>query len=182
MSVGAVIPRKGFDTLVRALARLADLSWSCLIVGNLERDTPTTDALRTLIARLNLDRQVTLTGELSDEELASAYAQSDVFVLPSRYEGYGMAFAEALVRGLPVVACSGGAVPQTVPADAGLLVPVDDDLALSDALRRLLPNDTLRARMSDAAWQHGRSLPRWTDNARAVASALEEATRNGPIR
>ena len=83
-----------------------------------------------------------------------------------------MAFAEALARGLPIVACAAGAVPDTVPPDAGLLAPVDDVAALSSALRRLITDQRLRKTMSDAAWAQGQRLPDWTDTAGRIAEAL----------
>ena len=176
LGVGAVTPRKGFDTLVRALSTMADLSWSCLIVGSLDRDAATAASLRDLITSHRLGERIILAGEVSDRELDRAYREATAFVLPSRHEGYGMVFAEALTHALPIVACRAGAVPQTVPADAGILVPVDDDKALASALRTLLSDDPSRQRMADAAWRHGQTLPRWSDTARAVANMLEGIT------
>jgi glycosyltransferase involved in cell wall biosynthesis len=94
--------------------------------------------------------------------------------MPSRYEGYGMAFAGALASGLPVVAARAGAVPGTVPPDAGILVPPEDAPAVREALYALLTDRELRRRLSDAAWAHAQTLPRWTDTARIIAAVLGE--------
>jgi glycosyltransferase involved in cell wall biosynthesis len=131
--------------------------------------------VRRQIAEAGLEDRITLSGERSPEGLSEVYGSADIFVLPSRDEGYGMAFAEALAHGLPIVACAAGAVPETVPPDTGILVPVDAVGALRDALRRMITDVGLCRTMSDAAWEAGRNLPQWSDTARAVAQALDAA-------
>lgn len=175
LSVGAVTPRKGFDTLVAALQKIADLPWECRIAGRLDVDAAATAGLRKSIAGLGLDRRVKVLGVLDDAALAAEYDQACLFVLPSHFEGYGMAYTEALARGLPVVAGNGGATANTVPADAGVLVPPGDAEALAAVLRRLLTDPTERGRRADAAWRHAERLPRWRGTAVAIAAALEAA-------
>jgi glycosyltransferase involved in cell wall biosynthesis len=118
---------------------------------------------------------VTLAGTLSAEALAERYAGSDIFVLASRFEGYGMAFAEALVRGLPIVATATGAIPATVPPETGLLVPADDAGALASALRVALTDPVKRQQWSDAAWKASMELPTWQATGATFASALRAA-------
>jgi glycosyltransferase involved in cell wall biosynthesis len=175
LTVGTLTPRKGHDVLIAALAQIADVPWSSRIVGSKERDLPTTAALRHLIDLHGLGKRVTLVGEMEGGALREMYHRADVFALASRYEGYGMVFAEALAHGLPIVACAAGAVADTVPADAGLLVSPDDPVAFASALRRVLTDHTLRLRLKDAAWRHGQALPQWRDTAEAVAGALAQA-------
>jgi glycosyltransferase involved in cell wall biosynthesis len=86
-----------------------------------------------------------------------------------------MAFAEALVHGLPVIGCAGGAVTTTVPTDAGILVPPGDARALAVALRTLLSDPAELSRRADAAWRHAERLPRWRDTAEKFARALDRA-------
>ncbi len=169
LTVGTVTPRKGHDVLIAALAAIADLDWRCTIAGSLDRSPDTAAAIRAQIGRLNLHGRVVLTGEVA--EPASLYRASDIFVLPSRYEGYGMAIAEALVHGLPVVATRVGAIPEVVPADAGILVPVDDAGALAGALRRLIEDPACREQMALAA--QAAVFQSWVETARQVASALD---------
>jgi glycosyltransferase involved in cell wall biosynthesis len=175
LSVGSVVPRKGYDVLVRALARVADLPWTCRIVGSTDRSETTTANVKELIAASGLSGRIMLVGALGDDELAVEYAAADLFVLASHYEGYGMVFAEALARGLPIVACAGGATATTVPADAGLLVEPGDVEGLASAVTRLLADPAERARRADAAWAHAAALPRWADTARRISTVLEAA-------
>jgi len=93
--------------------------------------------------------------------VTAALRDADVFVLPSFHEGYGMVFAEALAHGLPIVATTAGAIPDTVPGDTGLLVPPGDVRALSEALRRVVEDTALRTRLAAAARRAGRRLPDW---------------------
>ncbi|MCC6946845.1 MAG: glycosyltransferase [Bradyrhizobiaceae bacterium] len=175
LSVGSVTVRKGYDTLVGALVQIADLAWENRIVGSLERDSEAVKTVQALIARHGLQERVALLGSLDEQVLAEEYDGARLFVLPSHFEGYGMAFAEALAHGLPVVGCAGGAVTSTVPADAGVLVPPGDVNALAAALRRLLSDPSELQRCADAAWRHAQQLPRWRDTAAKFARALDAA-------
>ncbi len=175
LSVGTLTPRKGHDVLVEALAQIREIPWMCRIVGSRERDPATTAQLRIQIEGHRLAHRVTLAGEMKADVLREMYTRADIFALASRYEGYGMVFAEALAHGLPIVACAAGAVPETVPADAGLLVPPDAPRAFAEALARVLTEDVTRMRLAEAAWRHGKTLPRWGDTAQAVAEALSLA-------
>jgi glycosyltransferase involved in cell wall biosynthesis len=172
LTVATLTYRKGHDVLIEALARITDLAWHSTLVGSLERDPAVAQHIQEQIARLHLQDRITIAGEMTNEALAQAYATADVFVLPSRHEGYGMVFAEALAHGLPIVACAAGAVSDTVPSDAGLLVPPDHPVALADALRHVLTDASARKRLSDAAWTRGQDLPTWNDTAAQVADAL----------
>lgn len=172
LCVAALTPRKGQTDLVAALARLRDRAWRLTLVGSLDRSPSTVDAIRRQITELALDGRVELAGEVSAARLAALYRSADLFVLPTRFEGYGMALAEALARGLPVLSCSAGAVPETVPEDAGLLVPPGDVDALAAALARLLDQPALRARLAAGARRAAARLPTWDQAAERMAAAL----------
>ncbi|WP_246333390.1 glycosyltransferase family 4 protein [Aureimonas mangrovi] len=175
LSVGSVIPRKGHDTMVAALAKLSDLPWRCRIVGGLDRDAAFSASIRAQIDRAGLADRIELVGEAPDSRAEMAAA--DLFVLPTRHEGYGMVFAEALSQGLPVVACSVGAVPDVVPAEAGVLLPADDPEALADALRGLLADRREVARLARGAKAAGEVLPNWQEAALDFERALRDAAR-----
>jgi glycosyltransferase involved in cell wall biosynthesis len=173
LTVASVTPRKGHLVLVDALARLTAFDWELRCVGSLTRDPATAAALRDAIARHGLADRVTLAGERRPEELTAEYQAADCFVLPSYHEGYGMAFAEALSHGLPVVAARAGAVPRTVPESAGLLVPPGDAAALAAALQRVIAEPDLRRRLAAGALAAGALLPDWDQSVRGWAAAFE---------
>lgn len=171
LSVGSLTRRKGHDILIAALAKVLDLPWHTTIIGNPRLDCAIADALAEQIKKLKLSDRVTLAGESDD--LASAYEKADIFALASRYEGYGMVFAEALSYGLPIIACKAGAVPDVVPSDAGILVPVDDVDATASALRSLLSDPLARVRRSEAATRAGKLLPGWADTSQIISQTLK---------
>ncbi|MFM9848815.1 MAG: glycosyltransferase family 4 protein [Hyphomicrobiaceae bacterium] len=172
LGVGSIVPRKAFDSLVRALKVHADLDWRLKIVGSVDRSAEALDALKAAIAESGLQGRITLTGPANRERLDAHYAAADVFVMPSLYEGYGMVLAEAMARGLPIVCTTGGAAADTAPNAAALKVPPGDVAALSAAIGQLLRDATLRASMGDASWSAGRSLPRWEQTARTIADVV----------
>jgi glycosyltransferase involved in cell wall biosynthesis len=173
LSVGAVVPRKGFDVLVAALATLADLPWVLTIAGDLTRDRNTATQLEADIARHGLGERIALLGAVSPQRLAVLYAEADIFVLASHFEGYGMAYAEAVAHGLPIIGSNAGAIPDTVPQDAGLLVRPGDISACARALRNVIGDHDLRQRLAEAARAAAPHFPTWRDSAETFARALE---------
>jgi glycosyltransferase involved in cell wall biosynthesis len=96
-----------------------------------------------------------------------------VFVLPTWYEGYGMAVAEALARGLPVVSTATGAIAELMGGGAGLLVPPGDVEALAHALSAIVTDGALRARLAAGARQARIRLRSWDDAAGLLARTIE---------
>ena len=174
LSVGILHPRKGHDVLIDALSRNVDLDWRAEIVGN-PWEPGHSAALQDQIDAAGLSGRVRLAGRVSDEELERLYRDATVFALATRYEGYGIVFNEALVHGLPIVSCRTGAVPDTVPADAGLLVERDDPAAFAGALRTLLTDPDRRHAMAIAARRKGAALASWAETARIAGCALDAA-------
>lgn len=173
LAVASVTPRKGFPVLIDALGRVADLPWTLRVAGSTERDP---DAFRAAAARADaagLAPRIAFLGELAPAALAREYAAAHLFVLASYHEGYGMAFAEALTHGLPVVATAAGAVPDTVPPGAGLLVAPGDPGALADALRAVMTDPRRYGGLAAGARAGGEALPRWPDSVGAFAVELD---------
>ena len=175
LAVGAIVPRKGFDVLIGALATLTDLPWHLTIAGDGGRYPEAAAQLDADIMRYGLGGRIAVPGAVSRERLAELYAGADLFTLASHYEGYGMVFSEAIACGLPIIATTAGAIPETVPAGAGVLVAPDDAAALAAALRRVIENREERRRMTAAAREAAHSLPNWQDSAKLFARALEDA-------
>ena len=182
LSVAAVIPGKGHDVLLDALAPLTNLRWQCHFVGSLERDPAFVEQLRYRVLDGGMDDRVRFSGPQAEADLALSYAAADLLVLPSHAETYGMVIAEALARGLPVVAADVGGVPEAMGHGAkrnrpGLLVPPGDPAALRDAIRSWLEDDGLRRQLRAAARQRRASLEDWSTSTSAVAEALQGAAR-----
>ncbi len=172
LCVGAVTRGKGQAILVEALARVPQRSWRLRCVGTLQRDRGYARLVRSAIEAHGLNSQVTLLGELDRQRLNEAYDCSDVFVLATEFETYGMAAAEAIARGLPVIGTQTGALSDLVGTHAGRLVRPGDVNALARALDEVIGDAVLRGRLRDGALEAARRLPSWDAAVRAFATAL----------
>jgi glycosyltransferase involved in cell wall biosynthesis len=172
LSLGTVVPRKGHDVLMRSLSRLPDLDWHLTIAGSMQRDPAWAASLVALADELRIASQVRFTGEITGAELEALWRTTDLFALATWFEGYGMAVAEALRRGLPVAVTSGGAAARLVDPEAGVVCAPGDQMQLTKALRRLIFSASLRQDMGQVAWQTGQKLPGWDAQAQAFAQAI----------
>ena len=175
LSVGSVVPIKGYDLLIAALATLADMPWRLTIAGDRTRNPVAAAQLDADIATYGLGDRVAVLGAVPPEAIIELYLASDVFVLASRFEGYGMALAEAIAHGLPVISTMVGAIPDTVPPGTGMLVPPNDVAALALALHRLISVRPERQRLAVNARAAATRLPTWQDSAQLFAGAIETA-------
>jgi glycosyltransferase involved in cell wall biosynthesis len=173
LCVATLTPRKGHAVLLEALAELRERRWHLTCAGSLQRDVATVGALQRQIDRLSLKNRISLLGDLDAEALGRLYERSDVFVLASYLEGYGMALAEAVAHGLPIVSTTAGAIPETVPASASLLVAPGDSRALAKALASIMDDSSLRATLAANARAARASLPTWSSAAAKFAAALD---------
>lgn len=173
LSVARQYRRKDTPTLLRAFGRvLAELPEARLrIVG----DGPCLPASRRLARDLGLADAVTFTGALeSTAELDGEYRRARVFCLPSRQEGFGIVFLEAMAYGLPIAAASAGAVPEVVRArHTALLVPPGDAVRLANALVRLLTDRSLATRLGSAGPDRARAFD-WTSTARTFLDGVAD--------
>ena len=177
LCVATVTPRKGHESLIAALAPLAGERWQLRCAGSLERAPETAEHIRSAIADAALGAQIELLGEIDDDALAGCFAWANAFVLASRHEGYGMALAEAIAHGLPVITTAGGAAADTVGADASLLVAPGDNAALTRALQRLLHDRALRMQLATAARRRARQLPDWHTASATMDKVLSRMQR-----
>ena len=180
LCVAAVIPGKGHDVLLDALATIADMPWQCLCAGRLDGDAAFVEGLRRRVLDRGLGDRVSFPGPLTAADLATSYGAADLLVLASRAETYGMVVTEALAHGLPVVATEVGGVPEALGHGAGgvrpgLLVPPGDPAALGAALRDWLEDAELRRRLRRAAAERRASLSGWSTTASVLSGVLAEA-------
>lgn len=173
LAIGALVPRKGHDLLLRALARLSDLPWRLTIVGAADRDAVHATGLTALAEELGIAGRVTFAGEVDEHTLATLWRETDLFALATWHEGYGMAVAEALKRGIPVAVTAGGAVADLAPVEASVVAPAGEWTALSRAMRRVIFDGELRRRMAEHAYAAGEKLPGWDAQADAFAATVK---------
>jgi glycosyltransferase involved in cell wall biosynthesis len=175
LCVATVNPGKGHATLVRALRETPDFRWHLTCAGSLTRHAPTVTALRQQIADAGLDDRITLAGDLPPDDLARCYHRADLFVLATRKETFGMAVAEAVARGLPVVSTATGAIPELVGA-GGIIVPVGDERAFVEAVHRMLSDEPFRRRCADAARASRKRLHGWSETLDKIEAVLNGLT------
>ncbi|MFO6451167.1 MULTISPECIES: glycosyltransferase family 4 protein [unclassified Aeromicrobium] len=177
LCVAALTPAKGHDVLLAALGEVADLDWTCTLVGSPDLDRPFADRLCKRAADSGIADRIRCAGELARSDLYAVYASSDLAVVPSREETYGMVVTEALAHGLPVLASAVGGVPEALGAvgdeTPGVLVGPDDPELLARCLRRWLEDPDLRRSLREVALARRRTLPTWEATAAAVAIAVE---------
>jgi glycosyltransferase involved in cell wall biosynthesis len=173
LAIGSLIPRKGHDTVLRALTALADLDWTLTIVGDSEVDPDHAAELRALADSADLAACVVFAGACTSGQLESLWQAADIFVSGSCFEGYGMAVAEAVRRGLPLAITNGAAATEVIPLDGSVIVEPGDHVQLSKALRRLIFSAPLRRDLGEAAWRAGQAFPTWADQGRRFADLLQ---------
>ena len=179
LSVATLTAGKGHACLLDAIAAVPETDWRLTCAGSLTRDHQTADRVRATIARLGLENRVELAGELDGPALEACYDRADLFVLATERETYGMAVAEALAHGLPVISTMTGAIPDLVSNNAGVVVPVGDTPALTNALSRVLGDRDLRARLGEGARVVRDRLPTWEEASARVATMLHAVVAHG---
>jgi glycosyltransferase involved in cell wall biosynthesis len=180
--VASLTPGKGHDVLITALGLVRELSWTCVCVGSLVRDPQHADRLRSQVSRAGLDDRVVLAGPRTGRDLDATYTVTDLLVLATRSESFGMVVPEALARGVPVLATSVGGVPEALGRlpdgrRPGLLVPPGDAVAFAAALRSWLTEAGLRESLRQTARLSRPGLPAWTRTSQQVSRVLSEVAR-----
>ncbi|MEL6477363.1 MAG: glycosyltransferase family 4 protein [Pseudomonadota bacterium] len=173
LSVGSITRRKGHDLVISALADMDDgrTAWQLRVVGA-ALDAEFERLLQDRIAEHGLEGRVHLTGPLGSADLEAEYARADLFVLASHFEGFGMAFVEAVARGLPVLGLASDAVAEATKG-AAQLVPAE---AFPDALKRLISDRHQRTALAARSRAAAPTLQRWSETARIIAETLRQIT------
>jgi glycosyltransferase involved in cell wall biosynthesis len=180
LCVATVNAIKGHETLIRALAQVPrEYSWRLTCAGSLTRDPGTATRVLEIVAELGLAGRVAFLGDIDPTEISAMYDNADLFALASRQETYGMAVADALAHGLPVIGTTTGAIPDLVDDDAGLLVPPDNSDRLAEALSRAIADAALRSRLAEGARRAGERLPSWDQAAAGMREALRDLVDHG---
>jgi glycosyltransferase involved in cell wall biosynthesis len=137
-------PYKNLASLIQAIAELADEQTTLVLPG-----APTEHelVLRALADRLGVADRVRFPLWVSDDELDALYSEATCFVLPSLIEGFGLPVLEAMARGVPVACSDRPALPE-IAGDAALLFDPTDQVAVTDAVRRLIKDAQLREQLS----------------------------------
>ncbi len=175
LCVASYTRRKGHLVLFDALEQCLDLDWRLTCLGAEGLDSDYEDELKRRAAWF--ESRAELLGPVSRDEIYAALNRSDIFVLPSYYEGYGMVLSEALSVGLPIISTTGGAIPFTVPDTAGLLVPPGNAPALKEALRQILIDQDIRETLRRGALDARDNLSGWEETAEAFIAAISDIPR-----
>ena len=175
LSVGAIIARKRYDYMLEVASHLADFDWRWQIAGDPDRDPAHVAALTARAKELGLADRLTFLGDVSDENLEAAWQAADLYVATSYYEGYGMAVAEALRHGVPVVTTASGAVA-TWATGGVLQAPADDAATMAALIRPLLANRPRLQMLADDAWAFGQTLPSWEETFAGLGEWIQSAT------
>lgn len=179
LTVASLTPRKAHEILVAALSRLAqnrlDLPWRAIFAGPDDLSPETTATIRRAIEEAGLQGRITLSYPKERAGLEAIYDEASIFALPSRFEGYGMVFPEAMLRAFPIVACDVGAAGAIAPPGAVKLLPVDDVEAFETALEELLASPDLRRSMGSIAREHALTLPGWDATWAGFQAAMKAA-------
>ena len=121
------------------------LDWQARFVGDESLDPTWASELKNRVELYGLREQIEFVGAVAN--ISNEYQKADIFVLPSKFEGYGMVLSEAIAHGLPIVSTRAGAIPDVVPESAGILVNIEDHSALAEAIRKLILDNDLRYKM-----------------------------------
>lgn len=167
--IGTLEPRKGLDTLLSAFSHLAaDIDIDLVIVG---KKGWATDPIFQQVTNLGLASRIHFTGYVPDDDLPALYRAADLFVFPSRYEGFGLPPLEAMACSTPVICSNASSLPEVV-GDSAITVPPDDVIALTHAIRDVLANPEIQVELKKRGLKRA-SLFTWDETARKTVKVYE---------
>ena len=172
LTCASLTKRKGHDVLIEALSKIDFLDWQARFVGDQTLDPTWSCELKNRAELRGLSDQIKFVGAVAN--ISPEYQNADIFVLPSKFEGYGMVLTEAIAHGLPIVSTRAGAIPEVVPESAGILVNAEDHSALAAALKKLILDNDLRNKMQLGAQKAALTLPSWGICAKLISRGMEK--------
>lgn len=173
--LGNLIPRKGLQTLLAALASLPGDLWNLTVTGSLEMDRKYTHMIRRQIAANGLAENVIFTGSLSEAELVRTLETQHLLAVPSSYEGYGIAYLEGMGFGLPAIATTAGAAREIItPGVNGYLIDPQDVRRLAEILKQLAEERDMLVELSRGARCRFLAQPSWEQSAARIRAFLLE--------
>ncbi len=175
--LGAVIPRKGLDILIRALAPLREADWHLTVAGSLSTDPGYCRTIYRLISRFGLSHRICLPGVLQGQKLLDCLRRSHILAVPSFVEGLALVYLEGMYFGLvPLAAAQGAAGEVITPGQDGFLIPPRDVQTLSATLATLLTDHHRLLAMSLAARERIGRHPTWEETGAAIRAFLLQMT------
>ncbi|MBW3667968.1 MAG: glycosyltransferase family 4 protein [Actinobacteria bacterium] len=173
-TASADVPLKGLVPLLEAVAKVrTERHAELVVIGKPRAESRVAET----IERLGLEGAVTFVNGVSDQRLVELYAEAEVAVVPSLYEGFSLPAIEAMACGVPLVATTGGALPEVVgrDGDTALLVPPGDVGALATALGRALDDAALRSRIGEGGRARVNERFTWRATAQGTVEAYRRA-------
>ena len=180
--LGNIVPRKDLSTLIHALASIPVHDWILTVIGSLDRDRKHSEAILELVRLYGLNDNVIFTNHVSDAEVTAHLQESHVLAVPSRYEGFGMAYAEAMGFGLPAIGTTAGAAGEIIEHGVnGFLIAPGDVLALNGHIRHLDNDRRSLKHMSENCLGRYRQLPDWQETGGKIRAFLRKMVNQQPF-
>lgn len=152
--LGYVSHRKGLIFLLEALNMIRDRDWRLIVAGDTSQDPEYVERCYDFIKKYGLEEKIEFTGMIAREKINEHFSNSDIFIFPTLYEGYGMVIKEAASSGIPIISTNISNIPYIVKDQvSALLVPPEDPEALKDAIIKLLEDKKLRKKISIGAYK-----------------------------
>ena len=175
--LGAVMPRKGLDILLQALAPLKEADWQLTVAGSLSTDPAFAKKIFRLLSRLGLSQKIRLPGVLQGQDLVNCLRQSHILAVPSLLEGLALVYLEGMSFGLVPLAAARGAAGEVITHGRdGFLMPPRDVPAVQTALRILLTDHRRLLAMSLAARERIGRHPTWEETGATIRGFLQQMT------
>ncbi|AGB33684.1 hexosyltransferase [Natrinema pellirubrum DSM 15624] len=172
--VGRLGARKGLGLALRALARVESDDVEFLIAGTGRHE----ERLRKLAQELGIQEQVRFLGYVDDGDLPELYSSADVFILPSKYEGFGLVLLEAIACGTPVIGADAGGIPTAVDDGVDGCVVERNEGSLAGAIKEMIQDDQMREEMEKASIQDRKSRS-WDRAIQQTENVYSAFTRKG---